>query len=124
MKVGKLRHRVILQRRADVENADGEVVPTWTDLAEVWGSLEPVSGREYFAAQQVNAEVTTRILVRWITGVEAAGRVLHQTNQSNSPAEYDVYDIVSALEDPVIGKRWITLLCVRRVAEGFRSGNR
>lgn len=122
MKVGKLRHRIVLQQRADAENAQGEVVPTWTDLAEVWGSIEPVSGREYFAAQQVNAEITARIVIRHRPGVNAAGRVLHQTNQSDSPAEYDVYDVVTALEDPVIGKRWITLLCVRRMAEGFRSG--
>lgn len=122
MKVGKLRHRIVIQRRADVENIQGEVIPTWVDLAEVWGSIEPVSGREYFAAQQVSAEITARIMVRYLPGVNAAGRVLHQTNQSNSPAEYDIYDVVSALEDPVIGKRWITLLCVRRMAEGFRSG--
>lgn len=123
MKVGRLRHRIILQQRSDAENAEGEVVPGWTDLAEVWGSIEPVSGREYFAAQQVNAEVTTRIVIRHLTGVNAAGRVLHQTNPGNSPATYDTYDIISALEDPVIGKRWITLLCVRRMSEGFRRGD-
>lgn len=123
MKVGKLRHRIILQQRADAENANGEVIPTWTDLAEVWGSIEPVSGREYFAAQQVNAEITARIVIRYMAGVNAAGRLLHQINQSDSPAEYDVYDIVSALEDPVVLKRWITLLCVRRGAQGFRSGD-
>ncbi len=122
MKVGRLRHRIVLQQRADAENASGEVIPTWTDLARVWASIEPVSGREYFAAQQVSAEITARITIRYRSGVNAAGRVLHQTNQSDSPAEYDVYDIITALEDPVINKRWITLLCVRRMAEGFRSG--
>jgi len=121
MKVGRLRHRIVLQQRADLV-IDGEVVPGWTDLAEVWASIEPVSGREYFAAQQVSAETSTRILIRWRAGVNAAGRVLHQTNQSDSPPEYDVYDITAALEDPVITRRWITLLCTKRSAQGFRSG--
>jgi len=122
MKVGRLRHRITLQHRADIETPEGEVVPSWADTADVWGSIEPMSGREYFAAQQVNSEVTARILIRWRAGIESAGRVLHQTNQSNSPAEYDVYDIISALTDPVIGKRWITLLVVKRASQGFRSG--
>lgn len=122
MRVGRLRQRIVLQQRADVVSAEGEVIPSWTDLAETPASIEPVSGREYFAAQQVNSEVTARIIIRWRPGVDTAGRVLHQTNQSNSPAEYDVYDVVSALEDPVIGRRWITLLCVKRASEGFRSG--
>lgn len=121
MKVGRLRHRIILQRRQDVV-VSGEVVPAWEDIAPIWASITPLSGREFFAAQQVAADVTTSILIRWRADVEAAGRILHQTNQSNSPAEYDVYDIVAPLPDPVIGKRWITMLCTKRASEGFRSG--
>jgi SPP1 family predicted phage head-tail adaptor len=120
VKVGRLRHRLVLQSMQDLD-VDGEVVPSWTDLAEVWGSVEAMSGREYFAAQQVNSDVTTRIVVRWRTGVEAAGRVLHQVS-ADSPPAYDVYDIVAPLADPVITRRWITLLCVKRASEGFRSG--
>lgn len=125
MKVGRLRHRVMLQARQDTESACGEVVPDWSTMLDAWASIEPLSGREYVAAQQVAADVTTRIVIRHRPGVNAAGRVLHQINPGQpEPAQYDVYDIVSALEDPVINRRWITLLCVRRMAAGWRSGER
>lgn len=122
MKVGRLRHRLILQRRADTQ-VEGEVVPGYEVLADdEWGSIEDVSGREFFAAQQVAAEITTRIVIRWRADVDATVRVLHQNNDGDSPATYDVYDIVAVLRDPVIGRRWLTLHCTRRGAVGFRSG--
>lgn len=123
MKVGRLRHRLILQRRADVENDEGEIVPSYELLANVNGDIEPVSGRELFAGQQVAAEITTRIIIRWRRDVDATVRVLHRINYGNSPAQYDVYDVAAALEDPVILRRWITLHCTKRGALGFRSGD-
>ncbi|TGE33172.1 phage head closure protein [Desulfosporosinus sp. Sb-LF] len=34
-------------------------------LSGIWASIEPLSGREYYAAQQVNAEITHRIKIRY-----------------------------------------------------------
>lgn len=122
MKPGQMRHRVVLQSRGDTELPSGEIVAGYTDLAEVWARIRPLSSREFFAAQQVSSEATTEITIRWREGVETAGRVLY-TRPGTSPPEVTVYDIVSALADPIVNRRWITLLCVNRTAEGFRSGN-
>lgn len=35
----------------------------------------PLNGREYFAAQQINAEVSTKIVIRYLKGVEPTMRV-------------------------------------------------
>lgn len=113
MKVGRLRHRLRLERRIDVEGDDGEIEPGYRLIAEVWGSIEPMSGREFFAAQQVNAEASVRIVIRWREGVEATSRVVNGS---------DLYDVVAPLADPVINRRWLTLLCKRRESEGWRSG--
>ena len=41
----------------------------WGDFATVWASVEPISGQEYWASSQVQAEVTHRIRVRYLSGV-------------------------------------------------------
>lgn len=129
MKVGKLRHRVRLQRQVDHEDSSGEIVRMWEDIdladssgdGKVAAAIEPLSGREYVAAQQVNAEASVRITIRWRPNIEATTRVVHEA-LPGSPGLTDVYDVIAPLADPVINRRWITLLCTRRVAEGYRSG--
>lgn len=65
MRAGQLRHRVTIQTLAEVQNAFGEVPQLWQDAVECWASIEPLSGRELFAAQQVRPEVTHRITMRY-----------------------------------------------------------
>ena len=40
---------------------DGETVTTWTDTATVRAAVEPLSGRELWAAQQAQAQTTYRV---------------------------------------------------------------
>jgi SPP1 family predicted phage head-tail adaptor len=69
MRAGRLRHRVVVERATDGTDAYGDQVPTWVALATVWASVEPLSGREYVAAAHVQADVSTRIVLRGIPGV-------------------------------------------------------
>jgi SPP1 family predicted phage head-tail adaptor len=76
MKIGKLRHRVRLQEYVISKDSFGAEVENWSDTATVWASIEPLSGREYFAAQQINAEVSTKITIRYRAGVKPTMRIL------------------------------------------------
>lgn len=77
MKSGKLRHQVTIQSKADTTDLFGGPVDVWTDTAlNIWASVEPLSGRELVAAQSVNAETTTRITMRYRSGVVAANRII------------------------------------------------
>lgn len=69
MRAGRLRHRVVVERATDGTDAYGDQVPTWVELATVWASVEPLSGREYLAAAHIQADVSTRIVLRGIPGV-------------------------------------------------------
>jgi SPP1 family predicted phage head-tail adaptor len=40
-------------------------VPSWGTYAVRWAAVEPLTGREYFTAQQMQATVTTRIRLRY-----------------------------------------------------------
>ena len=64
MRAGRLRHRLTIQSAAEVKNLDGEAVKTWTAVATVWGSVEPMTGKELFNAQQVQAQVTHKVMIR------------------------------------------------------------
>ena len=65
---GKLIHRVAVQSSASVQGATGEPTKTWATESTDWALVEPISGREFFAAQLVSAEVTHRVRKRYRTG--------------------------------------------------------
>ena len=52
-----------------MQDTDGAVIESWSKFASAQGSIEPVSGREYFDAQTTQADVTHRIYLRYIAGV-------------------------------------------------------
>lgn len=64
MKAGRLRHRVTLQRHTPTQDAYGGETMAWSDLGTRWAAVEPLSGREWFQAQQFNAETSIRVRVR------------------------------------------------------------
>lgn len=121
MRSGKLRFRVTLQRRVDTQQPGGQVKHTYTEIDEVWAGIAPLSGREFFAAQQVQSQVTTRINIRMRSDIDETTRVIHITNHTESPVWFDVYDVTSVLPDEKTGRRELSLLCIKRVAEGWRG---
>ena len=69
--IGSLRHRVILKKPIITKDDIGQDVEEWQDAALVWASIEPLSGREYFNARQINSEVTTKIKIRYIKDLDS-----------------------------------------------------
>jgi len=89
MRAGELRHRVTVQEEQGItRNQKGELVPDWVDITTVWAAVEPLKGREYFDAEQVQAEVTTRIRMRYHAGVTPEMRIIYGTKE---------FDILSAI---------------------------
>lgn len=77
MHAGRLDRRVTLQARTVTRNAQGEDVASFADLATVWAEKLDVRGREFFAAQQSRAEVTTRWRIRWRGDFRSVDRLVH-----------------------------------------------
>ena len=61
MEIGKLRHRVTLQKQINAQNDYGATVTKWRDVATVW----------------VQSEVTTQIWLRYRDDVKSTMRVNH-----------------------------------------------
>lgn len=77
MRSGQLRHSVTIERRVATRDAFGGASDQWEPVfPNIAASIEPLSGRELYSAQQHHSEVTVRIRVRFRTGVVPAHRVM------------------------------------------------
>lgn len=83
------RHRITLQELVTGQDEAGQPVQEWQDVATVWAAVEPLRGREYWAAAQVQSEVTTRIRIRYRSGVRPDMRVLYDGRLYNINAVID-----------------------------------
>jgi len=77
MRAGGLPHLLQLQARANARTATGGFVPTWSTLTTVWGSVEPLTGRELFEQQKAHGELTHKVRIRFCAQASAEKRFLH-----------------------------------------------
>lgn len=106
---GPLRHRVRLQERRLTQDSWGSPVFEWIDVASVWAAVEPLSAREFMAAQSEQSQVVARIRIRYREGVNGQMRILHRGK---------VYNIAGVLADKESGLEYLTL----PVSEGVNEG--
>ena len=64
------RHRVIIQTRTDTADDYGGTSVAWSTLSTVWAMIEPASGREILADNQLNSRVTNKITIRYLTALK------------------------------------------------------
>ena len=68
MQAGTLNKRVKISQLVTGSPAFDEVGQpntSWEELATIWAAIEPVSGREFWAQQQIQSEITARIRIRY-----------------------------------------------------------
>lgn len=101
MEIGNLRHRITLQKMQVTRDSFGAEVQEWVDTATLWAKLEPLSGKEFFAAQQIMAEVSLRITIRYLKGVEPKQRLRF----------LDRHLEILSVVNPNEGKKELQLMC-------------
>ncbi len=106
---GKLRHRITFQQFSGERDVYGEPIVRdeneWEDVCTVWASIGPVSGKTFYAAMQVQAEVTHRVGVRYRAGLTTAMRIKYGSR---------IFKVVSILDS---GERHeeLALMCFELV---------
>jgi len=65
MRASRLRHRANFEIRSVSRDDYGGETASWSKLAMRWVSVEPLNGREYFAAEQIVGEANVRIRARY-----------------------------------------------------------
>ncbi len=110
MQAGKLRHRVTIESLVETQDATtGAISTAWQAAASVWASIEPLSGREFLAAQETQSQIVARIVIRYRADVTTKMRVTHGS---------EIYNVHGVLPDKVSGREYLTLMVSRGVNDG------
>lgn len=76
MRAGKLKRRVTIQRPTEGSaDALSEKAVSWVNVITVSAEVLPQTGREFYRAQQVVAELTHVISIRYRRGVDETLRL-------------------------------------------------
>lgn len=75
MNIGRMRYRVEIEDTIKVTDQDGFVSEEWIPFASVWADITPVTGKEYLESAQDVSEVTSKIYIRYITGLRNTMRI-------------------------------------------------
>ena len=73
---GKYRVPVTIQQRQFNEDSYGSTTEDWTDIIHVRAGIFPLSGSEFFKANEINAEITHRVHIRYVPGITPDMRVV------------------------------------------------
>lgn len=76
MNAGEFDQRVTLQAPSSSVDGLGHRTETWAPVATVWAKAQPLRGREFFAAGQVQSEAAVRFFIRYRAGLTGAMRVV------------------------------------------------
>jgi len=107
MNIGRLRHLVSLQEYKTIgRNELNQPIMGWGEFATVWASVEPISGREFWAGHQVQAEVTHRIRMRYLPGVRPTMKVFF------GEREFEIESIINWQERNID----LQLMCKEKVS--------
>lgn len=72
MNIGKLRHRVTIQKiNGFTTDAGGGRIPNWEDVITVWANVKPLRGDEVINAQKKGTEYTHTVDIRYRPGITA-----------------------------------------------------
>lgn len=83
---GKYRHKVTFQRMAETKNSYGEATEDWEDAFVTKAGIFPNSGRDIQGQYVIQGEVSHRVHIRYMKGVNSEMRILFGNR---------VFDIVS-----------------------------
>jgi len=112
MRGGPLRHIVSLQEQVETRTPSGAVEVAWVTFKRVRASIEPLNGRERYQGDQIRADATTRIMIRYAPDVwprlTAKCRVTHQSVAYN----------LSEVSPDLHHRQWIRCLASSGVNRG------
>ena len=111
MNAGELRHKVTIERPVEAADSFGGAgtSTTWQTFAIVYAAIEPGSAREFIAAQQLAADQTTTIRIRYLAGLTPKMRVCYQ-DPVRGARYYDIQGVIDIDER----RRHVHLICIER----------
>lgn len=106
---GNLRERITLQTRAAGQDELGRPAGAWADSVTVWAKAEPLTGREFFAAGQLQSVASVRFVIRHRAGVTDSMRVVWRG---------EPYEITAPPIDTDGAREQLELMCSHGIRDG------
>jgi SPP1 family predicted phage head-tail adaptor len=75
---GIYKHRIVFQTLTTVKDGYGQPTDQWTNYKSAWADISPVVGREYFAVETINNEISHKIRLRYTSGILPEMRILYR----------------------------------------------
>lgn len=72
----ELNTKIGLERFESYRDNDGVLIEEWVHYADVFAKVEPLVGREYFAAASVQAENNMKVTLRYRADVQPSDRAI------------------------------------------------
>jgi len=101
----KYRHRIEIQKNTPTRGTTGQSVEGWALWLYRWASIEALSGRELFAAQQFQSESTIRIRLRYDALID--GIDMRDYRFVYNSKNYDIQNVINTFE----GNREMVFMC-------------
>lgn len=101
---GRFNKRVTILRQTEENGNYNEPLDGLISVATVWAAIEPLRGREYFAAMAEHADVTTRIRIRYRDDIDRTMRVQYKDT------EFEILHIIHV----DYAKKELQLMCKER----------
>ena len=83
MNFGALRHQVSIEETTLTTDLGGGATDSWAAITNgtVWASINQTRGDERYISQQLQEQVTHKILIRYLAGVDTKHTVLFGTRR-------------------------------------------
>lgn len=70
-----LKHRITVRRSAEVKNARGGLVDTWTEVGRPWAEVKGLDGRESVMERVLQGISVYRVRIRWRADVRPSDQL-------------------------------------------------
>jgi len=110
MTIGELNRRITLLKYKVERDAYGGEDGEWVAVSRLWAKIEPSSGTEFMQAQQVQAEHTTKITIRYNPKIDVMCRLQYADK---------TYEIIG-IGDLTTSHRWTIITAKEMVSDGLQ----
>ena len=94
----RLRQRLTLQKETRVSDGAGGYSRSWQDIADLWAEIIPLSGKERLFAEQIEAPISHKILLRYRSDITPDNRLVFEGRIFNIRYVFNVNENNEALE--------------------------
>jgi SPP1 family predicted phage head-tail adaptor len=106
-RIGKMRHKISIKSPTGVQNTFGEPFIDNTTGGQylyqnIWASVEPLIGKEFYDSKKIQSEATLKIRVRYMTGIESDMLIEHNSKK---------YQVVGNPINPEESNRELIIMC-------------